>query len=220
MFKHIDHPDIPKIKRVNVGGKRRYETPTGIYVSITTLLHSLPSSPGLAEWRERVGEDVANHMMTSGAIRGTKLHNAVEAYLSNKPMQNIKQEYGVTAAGLFELMQPELDHIDNIMAIEEQIYSAKLEIAGTTDCVAEFDGMLSIIDFKSSTWMKDEESIKDYLIQATFYSVAWEELTGQKIEQIVIIMASEDGKVKAFKSKPTEHIEKLNEAIEEYKRQL
>ena len=220
MFKHIDHPDIPKIKRVNIDGKRRYETPTGIYVSITTLLHSLPSSPGLAEWRERVGEDVANHMMTSGAIRGTKLHNAVEAYLSNKPMQNIKQEYGVTAAGLFELMQPELDHIDNIMAIEEQIYSAKLEIAGTTDCVAEFDGMLSIIDFKSSTWMKDEESIKDYLIQATFYSVAWEELTGQKIEQIVIIMASEDGKVKAFKSKPTEHMEKLKEAIEEYKRQL
>ena len=220
MFKHIDHPDIPKIKRVNIDGKRRYETPTGIYVSITTLLHSLPSSPGLAEWRERGGGDVANHMMTSGAIRGTKLHNAVEAYLSNKPMQNIKQEYGVTAAGLFELMQPELDHIDNIMAIEEQIYSAKLEIAGTTDCVAEFNDMLSIIDFKSSTWMKDEEYIKDYLIQATFYSVAWEELTGQKIEQIVIIMASEDGKVKAFKSKPTEHMEKLKEAIEEYKRQL
>ncbi len=220
MFKHIDHPDIPKIKRVNVGGKRRYETSTGIYVSITTLLHSLPSSPGLAEWREKVGEDVANHMMNSGAIRGTRLHNAVEAYLSNKPMQNIKQEYGVTAAGLFELMQPELDHIDNIMAIEEQIYSAKLEIAGTTDCVAEFDGTLSIIDFKSSTWMKDEESIRDYLIQATFYSVAWEELTEQKIEQIVIIMASEDGKVKAFKSKPTEHMEKLKEAIEEYKRQL
>jgi genome maintenance exonuclease 1 len=220
LFKHTDHPDIPKIKRVNVGGKRRYETPTGIYVSITTLLHSLPSSPGLAEWRERVGEDVANHMMTSGAIRGTRLHNAVEAYLSNKPMQNIKQEYGVTAAGLFELMQPELDHIDNIRAIEEQIYSAKLEIAGTTDCVAEFDGMLSIIDFKSSTWMKDEESIRDYLIQATFYSVAWEELTGQKIEQIVIIMASEDGMVKVFKSKPTEHMEKLKEAIEEYKRQL
>ena len=117
-------------------------------------------------------------------------------------------------------MQPELDHIDNIRAIEEQIYSAKLEIAGTTDCVAEFDGMLSIIDFKSSTWMKDEESIRDYLIQATFYSVAWEELTGQKIEQIVIIMASEDGMVKVFKSKPTEHMEKLKEAIEEYKRQL
>ena len=89
MFKHIDHLDIPKIKRLNIDGKRRYETPTGIYVSITTLLHSLPSSPGLAEWRERVGEDVANHMMTSGAIRGTRLHNAVEAYLSNKPMQNL-----------------------------------------------------------------------------------------------------------------------------------
>ena len=114
-------------------------------------------------------------------------------------------------------MQPELQYIDNIRALEKSIYSTTLKIAGTTDCVAEFDGILSIIDFKSSTWMKDEESIKVYLIQATFYAIAWEELTGEKIEQIVIIMASEDGKVAVFKSKPAEHMEKLMKSIEEYR---
>ena len=215
-FTHVGHPDIPEIKRINLDMMRHYETPTGTYISITTLLHSLPPPPGLVEWKERVGEDVANYMMNAGGRRGTKLHRAVESYLSNNLTQNLKQEYGVVAAGLFELMQPELQYINNIRALEKSIYSTTLEIAGTTDCVAEFDGILSIIDFKSSTWMKDEESIKVYLIQATFYAIAWEELTGEKIEQIVIIMASEDGKVAVFKSKPAEHLEKLKEAIVEY----
>ena len=215
-FKHVEHPDIPEIRRITVDGKRRYETPTGVYTSITTLLHSLPPSPGLMEWKERVGEAVANYAMNSGARRGTKLHRVIESYLSNNLTQNLKQEYGVVAAGLFELMQSELQFIDNIRALEQPVYSTSLEIAGTTDCVAEFDGILSVIDFKSSTWMKDEESIRNYLIQATFYSIAWEELTGEKVEQIVIIMASEDGKVQAFKSKPSEHLEELKEAIAEY----
>ena len=215
-FTHVGHPDIPEIRRVTVDGKRHYETPTGVYTSITTLLHGLPSSPGLAEWKERVGEDVANYVMNAGGRRGTKLHRAVESYLSNNLTQNLKQEYGVVAAGLFELMQPELQYIDNIRALEKSIYSTALEVAGTTDCVAEFDGMLSIIDFKSSTWMKDEESVRGYLIQATFYAIAWEELTGEKIEQIVIIMATEDGKVGVFKSKPSKHLEELKEAIQQY----
>ena len=206
------------IKRVTINGKRYYETPTGVYVSITNLLGDLPLPPGLVEWKEKVGNDVANYVMNSGAIRGTRLHNAVESYLSNESMLNLKQEYGVTAAGLFELMLPALNQIDNIRAIEQQIYSPTLEVAGTTDCVAEFGGILSIIDFKSSTRMKDKESIRNYMIQATFYAVAWQEITGQVIEQIVIIMASEDGKLEVFKANPVEYLGDLDEAIEKYKK--
>ena len=128
-----------------------------------------------------MGDDVANYAMRLGGIRGTRMHNAVEAYLKNEPMQNMKQSYGVTAVGLFELMQPALDNIDNIREIEQRLFSQKLELAGTTDCVAEYDGVLSIIDFKSSTKMRDKGSMTDYFIQATFYSLAWEELTGEKI---------------------------------------
>ena len=90
-FRHVEHTDIPEIRRVTVDGKRRYETPTGVYTSITTLLHSLPPSPGLMEWKERVGEAVANYAMSSGARRGTKLHRVIESYLSNNLTQNLKQ---------------------------------------------------------------------------------------------------------------------------------
>ena len=215
-FNYVSYPEIPTIRQVNVNGKRHYETPTGVYISITTLLHSLPLPPGLVEWKKKVGDDVANYMMRAGGARGTMLHRAVESYLSNKPMPNIKQEYGVTAAGLFELMIPLLNHIDNIRATEQAIYSTALQIAGTTDCVAEFDGLLSIIDFKTKRYMVNEESISDWLIQTTFYAIAWEELTGQKIEQIVIIVASEDGLVNVFKSKPADHFGKLKAVIDQY----
>ena len=119
-----------------------------------------------------MGDDVANYAMRLGGIRGTRMHNAVEAYLKNEPMQNMMQNYGVTTTGLFGLMQPALDNIDNIREIEQRLFSQKLEIAGTTDCVAEYDGVLSIIDFKSSTYMKNKDSMTDYFIQATFYSLA------------------------------------------------
>ena len=216
-FNHVEHPEIPYIKQISSNGKRHYETPYGDFISITAMLHQLPSAPGLAEWRERVGDDVANYAMRLGGIRGTRLHNAVETYLKNEPMQNMKQSYGVTATGLFELMQPALDNIDNIREIEQRLFSQKLELAGTTDCVAEYDGVLSIIDFKSSTYMKNRDSITDYFIQATFYSLAWEELTGEKIEQIVIIMAAEDGQMQVFTEQRSNYIESLKQAIVDYK---
>ena len=216
-FKHVEHPEIPTIKQVNANGVRHYETPFGVYISITTMLHKLPPDPELAKWRKDVGDDVANYAMMMGARRGNKLHSAVESYLKNEPLQGMKQSYGVIAAGLFELMQPALDNIDNIREIEQRLFSQKLEIAGTTDCVAEYDGVLSIIDFKSSTYMKNKDSITDYFIQATFYSLAWEELTGEKIEQIVIIMAAEDGQMQVFTEQRSNYIESLNQAIVDYK---
>ena len=217
-FKHVEHPEIPTIKQVNANGARHYETPFGVYISITTMLHKLPLTPELAKWKEDVGDDVANYAMMMGARRGNKLHSAVESYLKNKPLQDMKQSYGVIAAGLFELMQPALDKIDNIREIEQRLFSQKLELAGTTDCVAEYDGVPSVIDFKSASWMKDKDSITNYFMQATFYSLAWEELTGEKIEQIVIIMASDnDGQMQVFIEQRSNYIESLKQAIVDYK---
>ncbi len=218
-FIHVDDIDDVKVpQRTTIqNGKRVYLTPGGKhYPSITSIISSQPK-PSLVEWRERVGDDVANYAMRLGGIRGTRIHNAVEAYLKNEPMQNMKHSYGVTATGLFELMQPALDNIDNIREIEQRLFSQKLEIAGTTDCVAEYDGVLSIIDFKSSTYMKDKDSMTDYFIQATFYSLAWEELTGEKIEQIVIIMAAEDGQMQVFTEQRSNYIDSLKQAIADYK---
>ena len=170
-FTHLECPDITTIKQVNANGKRHYETPAGPLVSITTVIHHF-TPDGIKQWRENMGEDVANYIMRVSSIRGTRVHKLVDSFLSNESLDNITREYGVTAAGLFNLMRPALEKINNIITIEKAIYSADpaIMVAGTTDCVAEYEGILSIIDFKTSSKMREQDTIDDWCIQATFYA--------------------------------------------------
>ena len=172
---------------------------------------------GILEWRKSVGEDVANYVMRTAASRGSRVHDMIESYLSNKPLGNLTTDYGVLAAGLFNLMVPILDRIDNVRVLEKGIYSERLGIAGRTDCIAEFDGKLSTIDFKTASKQRDEIN-ENYLIQATFYSLAWEELTGQKIDQIAIITGTEDGHASVKVDTPTKYVKRLEAIVEEYKK--
>ena len=214
-FEHLPPEELPQIKQTNVNGKRHYETPSGTFISITTLLSS-QTPEGILEWRKSVGEDVANYVMRAAATRGTDVHDIIESYLYNKPLGNLTTDYGVLAAGLFNLMVPILDRIDNIRVLEKGIYSARLGVAGRTDCIAEFDGKLSTIDFKTASKQRDEIN-ENYLIQATFYSLAWEELTGQKIDQIAIITGTEDGHASVKVDTPTKYVKRLETIVEEYK---
>jgi genome maintenance exonuclease 1 len=211
-------PDIPAIKQVNANGKRHYETPAGPFVSITTITHHF-TPDGIKEWRKDIGEDVANYVMRTASIRGTRVHKLVDSFLCNESIDNMTSEYGVTAAGLFNLMRPALEKINNIITIEKAIYSddPAIMVAGTTDCVAEYEGILSILDFKTSSKMRGQDTIDSWMIQATFYALAWECLTGQKIPQIVIICATEDGQTEVFKSEPLEYVERLKKLISDYR---
>ena len=215
-FTHLPPEELPQIKQTNVNGKRHYETPSGTCISITTLLSS-QTPEGILEWRKSVGEDVANYVMRAAASRGNSVHDMIESYLYNKPMGNLTTDYGVLAAGLFNLMVPILDRIDKIRVLEKGVYSARLGIAGRTDCIAEFDGKLSTIDFKTASKQRDEIN-ENYLIQATFYSLAWEELTGQKIDQITIITGTEDGHASVKVDTPTKYVKRLEAIVEEYKK--
>ena len=215
-FEHLPPEKLPQIKQTNVNGKRHYETPSGTFISITTLLSS-QTPQGIFEWRKSVGEDVANYVMRTAASRGSRVHDMIEAYLSNKPLGNLTTDYGVLAAGLFNLMVPILDRIDNVRVLEKGIYSERLGIAGRTDCIAEFDGKLSTIDFKTASKQRDEIN-ENYLIQATFYSLAWEELTGQKIDQIAIITGTEDGHASVKVDTPTKYVKRLEAIVEEYRK--
>ena len=215
-FEHLPPEKLPQIKQINVNGKRHYETPSGTFISITTLLSS-QTPQGILEWRKSVGEDVANYVMRTATSRGNRVHDIIESYLSNKPMGNLTTDYGVLAAGLFNLMVPILDRIDNVRVLEKGIYSERLGIAGRTDCIAEFDGKLSTIDFKTASKQRDEIN-ENYLIQATFYSLAWEELTGQKIDQIAIITGTEDGYASVKVDTPTKYVKRLETIVEEYKK--
>ena len=215
-FEHLPPEELPQIKQTNVNGKRHYETPSGTFISITTLLSS-QTPQGILEWRKSVGEDVANYVMRAAASRGNSVHDMIESYLYNKPMGNLTTDYGVLAAGLFNLMVPILDRIDNIRILEQGVYSERLGIAGRADCIAEFDGKLSTIDFKTASKQRDEIN-ENYLIQATFYSLAWEELTGQKIDQIAIITGTEDGHASVKVDTPTKYVKRLEAIVEEYKK--
>ena len=214
-FIHLLHPEIPKIKEVNINGVRHYDTPDGTLISITSLLKNF-TPQGILDWRKAVGAEKANEVMRAAAERGSKVHQIIESCLSNKPETDLIGHYGELAARMFTQMIPALDNIDRIRALEQGLYSTRLAIAGRVDCIAEFDGKLSTIDFKTATRKRDEIN-ENYPVQATFYSIAWEERTGEKIDQIVILTTTESGEFDVYTDKPSKHVGRLEEMIAECK---
>ena len=214
-FTHVLHPEIPKIKQVNIDGVRYYDTPDGTLISITSLLKNF-TPQGILDWREAVGEEVANEVMRAAADRGSKVHKIIENCLSNKSENDLVGNYGELAARMFSQMVPALDKIDRIRALEKGLYSTRFGIAGRVDCIAEYDKELTVIDFKTSTRKRDERN-ETHLVQASFYSLAWEERTGEKVNQIAILTTTEDGELDVYRDDPSKHVGRLEEMIEEYK---
>ena len=171
---------------------RRYKLPDGELVpSITTVLSHFKKKK-LMEWRRRVGEEEANKISSKASIRGTKFHSMMERYLENKPKNEILNESVMPnmRQAFFDAL-PVVNRIDDIHHLECALYSKKIKLAGRTDVIGHFDGELSIIDFKTSAREKKEEHIQDYFVQATAYSVMYEELTNIPVKQIVIIMSTD-----------------------------
>jgi len=214
-FTHLLHPEIPKIKQININGVRYYDTPDGTLISITSLLKNF-TPEGILEWRKAVGEEVANEVMRAAADRGSKVHKIIENCLSNKSENDLVGNYGELAARMFSQMIPALDKIDRIRTLEKGLYSTRFGIAGRVDCIAEYDKELTVIDFKTSTRKRDERN-ETHLVQASFYSLAWEERTGEKVNQIAILTTTEDGELDVYRDDPSNHVDRLEEMIEEYK---
>ena len=214
-FTHILHPEITKIKQINISGGRHYDTPDGALISITSLMKNF-TPEGILEWRKNVGAEVANEVMKAATDRGSKVHKIIESCLSNKPENDLVGNYGELPARLFNQMIPALDKINMIRALEKGLYSTQLGIAGTVDCVAEYEGKLSIIDFKTARRKWDEIN-ETYLVQATFYSIAWEERTGERVDQIAILTTTETGELHIHKDDPSKYVNRLNQMIQEYK---
>jgi hypothetical protein len=181
------------------------------YPSITTVLN-IRKKDGLVEWRKNVGEEVANYEMRRAANRGKATHTLVEQYLKGET----PSERGVLPLGLFKLLKPYVDQINNVHCLETIMYSHKLTIAGQVDCIAEYNGKLSVIDFKTANKERNEGWVDNYFLQTTAYAIMYEELFGKPIEQIVILIAGEDGSVSCFKKDKKEFIEPLGEAIQNF----
>jgi genome maintenance exonuclease 1 len=184
-MKTFIHHDLPKLERdTKPDGTRVYKTPSGkSYPSVTTVT-GLHTKQGIMEWRKRVGEAEANRISTTAANRGTRIHQLCEDYLLGNDVNP-----DIFDAEMFSSIKEWLDDIDNIHALEDPLYSDHLEVAGTVDCIAEFQGKLSVIDFKTSSRPKERDDIHNYFMQTSAYAVAFEERTGIPIGRLVIIMA-------------------------------
>jgi CRISPR/Cas system-associated exonuclease Cas4 (RecB family) len=189
MFNHVKQlNDFAQDKTVP-GVGRKYYTETGAaYPSVTTVLGVL-SRDSIKAWRERVGNEEANKISSQAATRGTKIHLLCEKVLDNEEIDTSK--LSLLDLEIWNEFRPLLDRIDNIHAQEIALYSDHLRLAGRVDCIAEFDGKLSIIDFKTSKKPKKKEWIENYFAQAAAYAIMYEERTGIPINRSVIMIAVE-----------------------------
>ena len=211
--------DIPEVSTKNINRKRFYDTPTGFYPSITTVLGvRKEKKEGLAKWRERVGNDVANHIMRTAAGRGTAVHHMCEDFLNNKEV--IKEDQKFLPWCLFSQLKPTLEKsINNIYAQECGLWSEKYRVAGRVDCIAEWNGVPSIIDFKTSRSERKDDYNFEYYMQASAYAEMFEERTGIEINQIVILVVTEDGLVQEFVREKHDYLEPLIETIDMFTEQ-
>ena len=200
----------------SVNGKRMYVTPEGRrYPSVTTVL-GVRSREGIQKWRARVGEKEANRISSFAASRGTQVHTMVERYIDNRD-DYLEKSNHLTRLN-FETMRPVLDErIGKVLAQEVPLYSNHLGLAGRVDCVAEFDGRLSIVDFKTASKTKKYDWIHNYFIQEAAYAIMFEERTGVPIVDLVTIIVNDvDDHPQVFKEKRDRWIDPLFDTIEQY----
>ena len=222
-FNHVS-VELPKLETITIDRKRFYVTPQeNYYPSITTVL-SIRKKVGLMEWRKRVGDKVANYVAGKAAARGTKVHHMCEDYLNNVsldyPEKWNKHEKDLLPLCLFnQLKDKVLKNISDIYAQECGLYSDKYMVAGRVDCIAKYNDVLSIIDFKTSTKERSDAWNENYYIQGSAYAEMFSELTGIDISQVVILVVTEDGTVQEFIKQKSDFLDALTDSVDECKKQ-
>ena len=192
MFNHVPAV-LPPLERETVDGVRYYKVPDADefvkLVSITSVT-SFWNREKFAKWRKKVGEDKANEITRKATSRGTDTHTLIEHYLLN---EETLPEVQPISDFLYKIAKPTLNNIDNIHALEGSLYSKQLGVAGTVDRIAEYDGELAVIDFKTAAAPKPRDWIDGYFVQAAAYACMYYELTGISVKKLVIIMTCENG---------------------------
>jgi genome maintenance exonuclease 1 len=194
---------------------RLYNLPDGQWVPSITSVTSFYNRQIFVEWRKRVGEEKANNITRRATARGTDFHQVCQDYLENKELD--WNNYQPLTKFMFHHAKSELDKINNIHAIERTLYSEYLGLAGRVDCIAEYEGELAVIDFKTSEKIKPEKWIENYFVQETFYAAAYYELTGQVVKKLITLMVTPGGEVKVFdKRNKDDYIRLLVRYIKEF----
>ena len=216
MKKFIHTPlqiSLPELECITTPTERFYVTPNGDrYPSITHVL-SILSEDAIKKWQKRIGQEEAQKISEYTSNRGTDLHSVLEMYLKNEPLA-FPEDPKSKVRTMFNRMKRVLSKVDNIVAQEVPLYSDILKIAGRCDCIAEYNKLLSVVDFKGSNKAKKKDWIVSYFLQATAYSIMFEERTGMKAEQIVILIAGEnDFSCQIFVENRDKYVQQLKETI-------
>jgi hypothetical protein len=210
-FIDIDKSVLPTAKGKRQGKYRFYNIGDINYPSVTSVL-GVRKKVELQQWRDRIGENVANWEMGRAARRGTATHNIIENYIKGEPLV----EKSVLPLGIFKLMKPYIDQIQNIHCLETILYSKKYKLAGQVDCIAEYNGELAVIDFKTANKERKEEWIENYFLQCTAYGLMYEELYGKKIDKVVVLIGGEDGSVASYVKNKDDYVAKLETVLEDF----
>ena len=218
IFEHVKLPQLQfDLKAETTDSGRLYTTPEGNrYKSITTVL-SHYNKQGIYEWRQAVGEEYANKVSRRAADRGTKVHKICEDYLNNEIPELKMQMMMPDLKELFFKIKPFIDeNIGKVYTQEQALYSDKYRIAGRVDLIAEWNGKVAVIDYKTSTKQKDEENIQNYFMQCTAYALMFAERTGIWIDDIVVLIATEEGPAQVFERQIHDYRQPLIEMIDKY----
>ena len=216
MFIHQDVPFVP-IERETIDGVRYYKamgSENFVKLPSITSVISWRNRNKFKEWRAKVGEEEANNVTRKATHRGTDCHTLIEEYLNNS---DTFSDVLPLSQYLFKQAKPELNRIDNILCQEQALWSFELGIAGSVDCIAEYDDELAIIDFKTSAKPKKREWIEDYFVQCAAYACMLYELKGIMVKKFVIIMTCENGEVEVYQEyDKRKYINLLSEYIREF----
>ena len=215
MFNHVDLSITP-LDRETIDGVRYYDVPDveGFtkLVSITSVT-SWINREIFRAWRAKVGNEEADKITKAATSRGTDMHTLTENYLLNEELPTVQP----LSDFLFKQSKPQLNLIDNIHAIEKPLYSLRLGVAGTVDCIAEYEGELAVIDFKTSKKPKPRKWIDHYFVQCAAYACMLYEMKEIPVKKFVIIMSCENGEVKVYEERnKAKYIKLLSEYIGEF----
>ena len=215
-FTHLNKLGDFELEANTIDGVRYYTLPSGKKAPSITSITSFYNRQTFINWRKKVGEEEANKITKVATDRGTKFHDLDEKYLLNEDINSIKDVLPTTKARLIAAREA-LNRIDNIHALEKPLYSEYFGIAGRVDCIAEYDGELAIIDFKTSKKIKPERWLENYFVQETAYACMYFEMTGIAVDKIVTLMVADNGDVHVYeKRNKGDYIKLLTKYIKEF----